>query len=417
MSQSLESLVTRLEKVTERLEKTANNSGSSAPQNAPQTSVGGSSQMVDQFEKISNQMTGESLKFANALADEHLTRTIQIFQSASQYTINLLNATLKFSKPSAQAFPQLLTPITQFASDLQSIKSNYPKKQPLFNVVCAFIEGYNVFGWVSISPTPVPFINEMKDAMSFYSNRAFKEFKDKDETVINLLQGFNTFITELAQFVKQWHTTGLVWKGSKEMGAKDMEELKSHAPSASQSSSQPKSTNVQPAATAPTPTVAPSTTGLFSELNKGGAITSGLKKVEKSQMTHKNPELRASGVVKSKEETGQPTSAPQVSAKAAVKPPVFELQGSKWVVEHQMNNKNIIIENSNLKQVVYIFNCHNSIIQVKNKVNSVTLDNCNKTSVVVDSVVSTLDTVNCKSIQLQVMKSAPTVFNIYLDCH
>jgi adenylyl cyclase-associated protein len=32
-------------------------------------------------------------------------------------------------------------------------------------------------------------------------------------------------------------------------------------------------------------------------LNKGEAVTQGLKKVDKSEMTHKNPELRAGGLV------------------------------------------------------------------------------------------------------------------------
>lgn len=36
---------------------------------------------------------------------------------------------------------------------------------------------------------------------------------------------------------------------------------------------------------------------VFAELNKGEAITSGLKKVDKNQMTHKNPNLRNSGIV------------------------------------------------------------------------------------------------------------------------
>lgn len=51
--------------------------------------------------------------------------------------------------------------------------------------------------------------------------------------------------------------------------------------------------------------------------------------------THKNPELRASGSV--------PDKAPVVVAKSAaaktpavVKPPRFELQDKKWVVENQV---------------------------------------------------------------------------------
>lgn len=36
---------------------------------------------------------------------------------------------------------------------------------------------------------------------------------------------------------------------------------------------------------------------VFASLNQGESVTKGLKKVDKSEMTHKNPELRASSVV------------------------------------------------------------------------------------------------------------------------
>lgn len=38
----------------------------------------------------------------------------------------------------------------------------------------------------------------------------------------------------------------------------------------------------------------------MSELNKGTGVTSGLKKVDASQQTHKNPGLRAAGGVAEK---------------------------------------------------------------------------------------------------------------------
>lgn len=41
--------------------------------------------------------------------------------------------------------------------------------------------------------------------------------------------------------------------------------------------------------------------GLFSELNRGGDVTKGLKKVTKDMQTHKNAALRAGGVVKAAE--------------------------------------------------------------------------------------------------------------------
>lgn len=50
-------------------------------------------------------------------------------------------------------------------------------------------------------------------------------------------------------------------------------------------------------------------------------------------MTHKNPELRASSVVKDVPKPAAAASKPKFGAAAAAKKdPVFELQGKKWVV-------------------------------------------------------------------------------------
>lgn len=56
----------------------------------------------------------------------------------------------------------------------------------------------------------------------------------------------------------------------------------------------------------PQPTASPSTSAkapgggaaaVFAELNQGEAVTKGLRKVDKSEMTHKNPSLRAGSAV------------------------------------------------------------------------------------------------------------------------
>jgi|LauGreDrversion4_2_1035121.scaffolds.fasta_scaffold1150557_1 hypothetical protein len=121
--------------------------------------------------------------------------------------------------------------------------------------------------------------------------------------------------------------------------------------------------------------------------------------------THKNPELRASGSV--------PDKAPVVVAKTAVakppavvKPPRFELQDKKWVVENQVlhcrlthwslfsvhnqsqvDNMALEIAEGNIKQTVYLQNCSGkasrTLLQVQTKVNSIMIDGCNKTSLVV----------------------------------
>lgn len=51
-----------------------------------------------------------------------------------------------------------------------------------------------------------------------------------------------------------------------------------------------------PAAGAPVPTTG-GAAAVFAELNRGEDVTKGLRKVDKSEMTHKNPALRASSTV------------------------------------------------------------------------------------------------------------------------
>lgn len=202
--------------------------------------------------------------------------------------------------------------------------------------------------------------------------------------------------------------------------------------------------------------------GLFAELSKGGAITSGLKKVDKSQMTHKNPALRGSSVVPAAATESKPaaSAAPKFGAAAKVgtfgakprmraachcskadpgplpkffppcpvppapplphscllplpppqpKDPVFELSGKKWVIEHQKNNKSLVIDDCNIKQTVYIYKCENTTIQINGKVNGITLDGCKKTAVVFENCVASFEMVNCQSCQVQVTGAVPTV--------
>ena len=71
-------------------------------------------------------------------------------------------------------------------------------------------------------------------------------------------------------------------------------------------------------------------------MNQGGAVTSGLRKVDPSQMTHKNPELRTSSAVPAADEMkAAPVVKPKPAfgAAAAKKPAKTELEGgNRWSV-------------------------------------------------------------------------------------
>jgi hypothetical protein len=54
-----------------------------------------------------------------------------------------------------------------------------------------------------------------------------------------------------------------------------------------------------PPTTLPAPAAGGGAAAVFAELNRGAEVTKNLRKVDKSEMTHKNPALRASSTVPS----------------------------------------------------------------------------------------------------------------------
>lgn len=110
------------------------------------------------------------------------------------------------------------------------------------------------------------------------------------------------------------------------------------APSTASGSSAPPPPPPPPPVIAPpasTPAPAGGAAAVFAELNRGEDVTKGLRKVDKSEMTHKNPSLRASSTVP---ETA-PTAAPKRPAKPTKphslmgkKPAKFALEGNKWTI-------------------------------------------------------------------------------------
>jgi len=248
-----------------------------------------------------------------------------------------------------------------------------------------------------MEPKPAPFVKEMIDAAQFYTNRVIKDYKDTDANHSNWAKAFIAVLQELHDYVKKDHTTGLTWnpKGG------DAASASATAPAVAAKPAAP-AVAAKPAAPVP----ADVKSGLFAELGKG---TTGLKHVDKSQMTHKNPELRATSVVAATAPSAAAVTPKAGAAKLVEKTPVLELQGKKWVVEYQKGNKNIVISDTDLKQTVYIYKCHDSTIQVKGKVNSITVDSSTKTALVFENCVGSVEFVNSSGVQVQVIGKVPTV--------
>jgi adenylyl cyclase-associated protein len=72
----------------------------------------------------------------------------------------------------------LYMPINNICQQIVAIRDKN-RASKFFNNLSTVSEGIPALSWVLQSPTPGPFVNEMKGSSEFYSNRILKEFKGK----------------------------------------------------------------------------------------------------------------------------------------------------------------------------------------------------------------------------------------------
>ncbi|CEF61777.1 Adenylyl cyclase-associated protein [Strongyloides ratti] len=353
--------------------------------------------VVNDFIDLCNKIGGDLVNAGERIKNIFEDQKNFIWLAASQQQISDSELSLK------------LAPICKLMEDMVEFK-DANRRSNFFNHLSAIAEGIQSTGWLTVKKTPAPFVKDMQEASMFYINRVRKDHKDGDKIHLDWANQWVAVLDSLYKYVKQNHTTGLVWNSSP-----------GNAPSDSVSSSKTgKSLSGGPPPPPPPPPkdlfndvkkVTPSDgrEALFAELNKGEAITSGLKKVTADMQTHKNPSLRISSVVSdtNKNKTSSSQNVPKVET---VKPPRLELeQGKNWCVEYYKNDKNVVVNINDMKQTVYVFKCEGSVIQIKGKVNSIILDSCKKTSIVFENLLSQIEVINCQSIQVQTMGKLPTI--------
>ncbi len=147
---------------------------------------------------------------------------------------------------------------------------------------------------------------------------------------------------------------------------------------------------------------------VFAELNKGEAITSSLKKVEKSQMTHKNPSLRGHGSVSGSSAKQHPVPPKKPNSLSKKKKPARkELLDTKWFVEN-FENEEVTIEGE-MSHGVFIENCSGCTVIIKGKVNAISVSNCTKVGLLVESLVSGIDIIKCKKFGIQATGKLPLI--------
>lgn len=250
----------------------------------------------------------------------------------------------------------------------------------------------------------------------------------RDRTHIDYIQAYYQNFKGLAAYLNKHYPKGLTWND--ESGVDVFEALKQiksgPAPSAGPVPPPPPppppvpTLNVPGGAGGPPPpppppaAPGPDMSAVFDQLNQGEEITSGLRKVDKSEMTHKNPNLRAgSSAVRGK--SPAPSKKPKPESMRTKKPPRKDLEGNKWLVENFEAPEDIVEISAAQNQSILISRCNKTIVKVNGKANAIAIDNCHGLSIIVDSLVSCLDIIKSPKFALQIDGVVPTVMLDQVD--
>ncbi|XP_040908843.1 adenylyl cyclase-associated protein 1 [Toxotes jaculatrix] len=413
----LASLVQRLEVAVGRLESMSGPGGS-----AEGSSGGAVSAYVEAFDEVVNGPLAQYISLSQKIGGDVLKHA-EMMKSAFASQRQLLIKASSSQKPSDAVLTTLLQPVSKAIQQVQAFREQN-RTSPHFNHLSAVSESVPALGWVAMAPKPCPYVKEMQDAAMFYTNRVLKEYKEKDKTHVDWVKAYISIWTELQNYIKQHHTTGLTWSKTGPIAsaaAAPPSALAGGCPPPPPPGPPPPPMDLSGPSGGDVSSGADNRNALFASINKGSDITKGLKHVSDDQKTHKNPGLRGQAAPVRTGPKPFSSASPRPAASATptrTLPPVLELEGKKWKVENHEGVQDLVISETELKQVVYAFKCNKSTLQVKGKINSITIDNCKKMGLVFDDVVGIVEVINCKDVKVQVMGKVPTIsINKTDGCH
>lgn len=304
----------------------------------------GDDQSLSEFDNI---VSGSLSTFTSTSEDIGGDAAIQaaMVAAAFQAQRQFLATAASSKKPSDANMQKLLKPTSDLIGEIQQFRETN-RRSDMFNHLSAVSESIPALGWVTVAPTPAPFVKEMKDAGMFYTNRVLKDWKEKDSRHATWVSSWVETLAALQDFVKKYHTTGLVWNPNGGEASLDVSTPKVVTRTSAPSPAKPKAA---------------------------------------------------------------PAKAPRVFGKQTEKTPSKRQDGKKWLVEYFKGDREINIDGAQMNQTIYIYKCENSAVKVTGKCNNVILDSCRKTGVVFESLVSGCEIVNCQGVQVQSLGTAPLI--------
>ncbi|KAJ2892574.1 adenylate cyclase-associated protein [Zalerion maritima] len=463
---NLTTLIKRLEAATSRLEDIASSTAEipqAVPALAPSTIITAASgtstpappppppkteeplpESIEEFDifikETVDKWVGLSKKIGGVVA-EQAEMVLQGFKA--QRTFLLITTKAKkpdLLGPEMVIYQDLLKGINGALMDATEIKEKNRANKEQGDFLSTVAEGLMVLAWVTVDPRPFKHVEESLGSAQFFGNRVLKSAKESgNEDHKQWVQTFYSIFRELQEYVKRYFSTGIPWNPK----GKPADEVAKELASPAKGAPAPPGPPPPPGAGGPPPPPPPGPppvldvsgapaappaskssggfNAVFSELNKGEAVTASLRKVDKSQMTHKNPDLRASCTVPgsgaaSRGKSPAPARKPKPESMRVKKPPKKELSKSMWTVENFDKDQTAPIEiEAEQRHSILISKCSNCTVIVKGKANSITIENTQRFNLIVETLISSVDIVKSSNFALQVTGSLPTVMMDQID--
>ncbi|XP_039014935.1 cyclase-associated protein 1-like [Hibiscus syriacus] len=311
-------------------------------------------------------------------------------------------------KPDMAGLVEFLKPLNEVILKVNAMTEG--RRSDFFNHLKSAGDCLSALAWIAYTgkdcgmSMPIAHVEESWQMAEFYNNKVLVEYRNKDQNHVEWAKALKElYLPGLRDYVKSHYPLGPVWSASgKKASSAPPKGSPSGAPApppppppASLFSSEPS----QPSSSQPKQGMS----AVFQEISSGN-VSAGLKKVTADMKTKKRTDR--TGVVSASEKETRSSS----SSFSKVGPPKLELQmGRKWAVENQIGRKNLVIDDCDAKQSVYIYGCKDSVLQIQGKVNNITIDKCTKMGVVFKDVVAACEVVNCNGVEVQCQGSAPTI--------
>lgn len=407
-------LVSRLESAVARLEalSTGFAAGGGAVASDLNTAAEASDPSIKAFDDLVSEYLGRVSDAAEKIGGQVLEVT-KILEEAFSAEKDLLIKMKQYKKPDNAGLTEFLKPLNGIIMKVHAITEG--KRSDFFNHLKSVADSLAALAWIAYSgkdcgmSMPIAHVEESWQAAEFYNNKILVEYKSKDPIHVEWAKALKElYLPGLRDYVKSHYPLGPVWNAA---GKTATSVSSKSASSASSSAPGPPPPPSSPLFSSETSQSSPSKpkagmSAVFQEISSGKSVTAGLRKVTDDMKT-KNRADRT-GTVGATERGGHASSPSPSSSK--VGPPKLELQmGRKWAVENQIGRKDLVIDDCDAKQSVYIYGCNDSVLQIKGKVNNITIDKCTKMGLVFMDVVAACEIVNCGRVEVQCQGLAPTI--------